>query len=107
MHQIPHPHAEGFGNPQERMKTNPLLSPFYFSNINWVQVSLFRQFLLTHADLITVFPNGIPKNFKVLSCACHSLPRKQGGLRLRTPNMGLFFPLTIPLENLGLPRLWE
>jgi hypothetical protein len=35
-------------------------------------------------------PNGIAEDFEILSRTCHSVLAKQGGLKLRTPNMGLF-----------------
>ena len=91
--EITNPNTQGFGNPQKRVKADPLLSPFNFANINRMQISLFRQLFLTHSNLVAVFPNGVSKRFKVLSRACHSGSGKQGGLELKTPNKGLFFRL--------------
>ncbi len=101
VNQIAHSHPKGFGNPQKRVKAYPLLSPFNFAYINRMQVGLFRQLFLTHADLVAVSPNGVSKSFKILSQARHNCLGKQGRLELKTPNMGLFFRLTAPANDLA------
>ena len=89
INQISYTNPKGFGHPQKRVQADPLLSPFDFADVNWVQARLFGQFFLTHAGLVSVGPNGISQNFK-LSRARHSLSSKQDRRKLKTPNMGVF-----------------
>ena len=88
--QITRFHTKGFGNAQQRMKAYPLFTAFNFADINRMQVGLFGQFFLAQAGLVAVSPNGVTEGFEILSRTRHSGSAKQGGLELRTPNMGLF-----------------
>jgi hypothetical protein len=74
------------------VKADPLLSAFNFANINRMQIRLFSQFFLAHADLLAVFANGISKNFKIVSRACHNLEESKAALNLEHPTWVYFFP---------------
>jgi hypothetical protein len=80
------------------MKTNPLFSALNLADINRMQVGLFGQLFLTHPDLLTMFPNGVPKNFE-LSRMRHSLSADQDRSKVRTPNMGLFSTCHFQTKN--------
>lgn len=90
VNQVTRLHAEGFGYPQKRMKADPLLSPLNLTDINGMQIGLFRQPLLTQARCLAVFANGITQNFKLFRFAWHHFTAKQEGKKSDTPNMGLF-----------------
>jgi hypothetical protein len=83
--------AESLGDPQKRMKANPLFSPFYLANINRMQIRFFRQLFLTQFSRFAVFANRFAKNFEGLLTR-HSLLGKHCRVKLKTPNMGLFTP---------------
>jgi hypothetical protein len=88
INQIPHTNPEGLGYPQQRVQADPLLSPLDFTDVNRVQAEFFRQLFLTHASLVTAYPDGISQDFK-LTRTRHSLSGKQDRRKLETPNMGL------------------
>ena len=82
------------------MKADPLFTPFNLANINRVQVSLFRQFFLTQSRSVAALADGIAQDFKLLRFAWHHLAGKQEAGEPDTPNMGLFFQLTVDKDNL-------
>jgi hypothetical protein len=98
-HQIAHPDLKRLGHPQKRVKADPLLPALDFSNIDRVQAGFLRQFFLTQADLITIFPNGVSQYFK-LSRTRHILLGEQGCAKLKTPNMGVF--LSCNFSTMGI-----
>jgi hypothetical protein len=77
VHQVAHPNIQGFGNPQKGMEADPLFAALNFSNVNWMQVGFFCQIFLAHPRLVAKFPDGIAKNFEVLSCSRHSFQQSK------------------------------
>ena len=64
-------HSNSLGNPQKRMKANPLLTTFNLANVNWMKIGFFSQLFLIQASLYAVLANGIAENFKLLRLARH------------------------------------
>lgn len=64
-HKVTHAHIQGFGNPQQGMKADPLLASLNLSNVNGMEVGFLGQFLLTEPGLIPVFPNGLAKSLSL------------------------------------------
>ena len=72
------------------MEADPLLAAFNLADVNGMQLSLFGQLFLTHAGLGAVLPDRGSENPDWLSCARHSLSKKQEVEKSNTPNMGVF-----------------
>lgn len=89
LNQIARAHSNSLGNPQKRMKADPLLAAFDLADVNRVEVRLFSQLLLTQARLHSVLTNGISENSELWRLARHSLSSEQKGQNANTPNMGV------------------
>ena len=63
--------SDGFGNPQKRVKADPLLATFNLANVNRMKVGFFGQLFLTQTRLYAVLANGVAENFKLLELARH------------------------------------
>lgn len=89
-HQIAHAYAEGLGNTQQSMKTDPLLTAFDLADVNRMKIGLFRQFFLAHASSVAVFSDRLSKDFEMWFWPRHGCLEKQEGEQANTPNMGSF-----------------
>ena len=111
-HQVANPHLEGMGNPEQRMEADPLLAALDLSDVNRVEIGLFRELLLAEAGPDALAADGITQQLK-LSLAAHERSEKQGGGEANTPNMGLLFngyslaKIRFPCRICPLPESYE
>ena len=93
--QIAHPHAQGSGQPHQRVNADGLLSPLDLPNINRVQIGYFSQPLLGESRMLAVLADGFPDKLS-LSWRCgHAALAKQEGFLLNTVYSPSFFCLRL------------
>jgi hypothetical protein len=59
LEQVVHPHIKSFGNSHQGIDANRLFPTLNLTEINRMQISLFRQFFLAHPVSLPVFSDGI------------------------------------------------
>jgi hypothetical protein len=92
--QVPHTHAEGFGDFNKGINTCGFFAAFKLPNIIMMQVRLFRQFFLTHPHILSTGSNDFAKNFSRFLLCGHSFRRKQEERKSSTV-LRLYFSLDI------------
>jgi hypothetical protein len=91
--QIPNFHFQGFGNPQEGVKADPLFAAFDFADVNRMQIRPLGELFLAQSSPLAAFADRFTQNFEMFWFARHGYSGKQEDRGGNTPNMGLFLKL--------------
>jgi len=90
VNQITDANAKSFGDSDKSINTGYFLAPFQFTDVNRMQVSLFRQFFLTHFGAPSEPANGFADDFRMSQRFGHAFSGKHEAGAKNTVHSPLF-----------------
>lgn len=94
-HQVAHANIQGFGEAHECSDAGGFLPALQFPKINWMQLRLFSQRLLTQLRPLAKAANGLSNNLLIRQRFGHALSGKQEPSKANTVYSPLFM-LALP-----------